>query len=189
MAGSMMATLLMDRETTQTRYCSCSSTTVPKSSSEVNCMYWPREIPVLASWHIRCLRKHLARFLLFTASPVLHQHPPSSCIRSRNRLHVQLFHDPMLTRRSPRYRLPARGWIERTRMGVQVREPALSTLAASGQRPGRIELDLIVPPSSVCRRHRHLKKLFLFFASHRQFLGPAVASLLNLPVFSQVVGY
>jgi hypothetical protein len=33
-----MATLLMDRETTQTRYCYCSSTTVPKSSYEVNCM-------------------------------------------------------------------------------------------------------------------------------------------------------
>ncbi len=184
-----MATLLVDRETTQTRYCSCSSNTVPKSSSEVNCMCSPREIPVLASWHIRFLRKHLEGFFAFhcfasvpSASSFI-MHP------FQNLFHVLLFHDPMLTSRSPRYWLPARGWIERTRMGVQAREPAPSTLAASGQRPGRIELDLIVPPSSVCRRHWHLKKLFLFFASHRQFLGPAVASLLNLPAFSQVVGY
>ncbi len=184
-----MATLLVDRETTKTRYCYCSSNTVPKSSYEVNCMCWPREIPVLASRHIRSLRIHLERFFAFHCFACSTSTPPSSCIPSGNRFHVLLFHDPMLTRRSPRYWLPARGWIERTRMGVQVREPAPSTLAASGQRPGRIELDLIVPPSSVCRSHQHLKKLFLFFALHRQFLGPAVASLLNLPVFSQVVGY
>jgi hypothetical protein len=59
-----MATLLVDRETTQTRYCSCSNNTVPKSSYEVNCICSPREIPVLASWYICSLRKHLERFFL-----------------------------------------------------------------------------------------------------------------------------
>jgi hypothetical protein len=84
MAGSAMAMLLVDRETTQTRYCYCSSNTVPKSSYEVNCMCWPREIPVLASWHIRSLRHLMTssshrREVLVVGLTVSHHSPPKKC--------------------------------------------------------------------------------------------------------------